>query len=55
VRRLLNSLAPRRPITPALPPVEDWSPSDFAQTPEEAWLLADLEIEEEAAEDAKAA
>jgi hypothetical protein len=56
VRRLLNNIAPRRPLNPPpLPPaVEDWSPSDFATDPSEAWILADEEIQAAAEEDAAA-
>jgi hypothetical protein len=44
--RRLNVLPVRRKLNPPTPPVEDWSPSDFADSPEEAWELADLEIEQ---------
>jgi hypothetical protein len=46
----------RQPLAPRPRPVEDFcQPSDFATSPEDAWELADLELEEEeakAAEDA---
>jgi hypothetical protein len=45
VRRLFNQLAPRRPLNPPPLPPPDFSLSDFADFPEEAWELADLEIE----------
>jgi hypothetical protein len=40
----------RRKLNPPAPPVEHFRPSDYALSPEEAWELADIECEIEAAE-----
>jgi hypothetical protein len=49
VTRRLNALTVRRPLAPKPRPVEDWSPYDFCTDPGEAWLLADAELQAEAA------
>ena len=47
MRRLLNDLGrqPRPKLNAPPLPVEDFCPSDFAASPEEAWEIADIEIE----------
>jgi hypothetical protein len=44
-RRLLNELGrrPRPKLNP--PPFQDFYPSDFASCPEDAWEIADIEVE----------